>query len=159
VTNLTAEDGGTVTLYAVWTLHNYYLNPAEANFPGWFSIQVNGADAEWAHYRDTVTVTVHANTGYAVKENTFAAACSGEALTVTPVEGTTDQYTFVMPAGHVTGTAEFLRDMDNGTTVFLDGKPAYDGLFFLYTGEPITPEVSVYDNIRGMWLTEARITP
>ncbi len=57
-------------------------------------------------------------------------------------------------SGHVTATAEFLRDMGYGTTVFLDGKPAYDGLFYLYTGEPITPEVSVYDNIRDTWLTD-----
>lgn len=152
VNNLTAADGDTVKLYAVWKQHDYYVI-APNGFHGSFTIRVNGSDAQCAHYGDAVTLTVHANNGYAVKEDTFSATYGeDQQLAATPVAGTTDQYTFTMPPAHLYATAGFRRDVNYGMYINVNGLQtgeSADGSnapgFPYNNGNAVTPTVTVED--------------
>ena len=67
------------------------------------------ADSAEPEVNDTVTITVTPNDGYKLKDGTLTVTDSkGKKITVTPVSGRSDQYTFVMPKNNVKITAEFV---------------------------------------------------
>ena len=67
------------------------------------------ADSTNPQEKDTVTITVTPDDGYKLKEGSLAVKdADGKKITVTPVSGRSDQYTFTMPKKNVKVTAQFI---------------------------------------------------
>ena len=96
VSNLVTTDGTVIDLFAKWTPIDY--NIATAAEHGTITAKIGDTSATTAHYGDTVTLDVAADTGYTVKSVKV-----GNTV-IEPVEGV---YSFTMPASDVTVTAEF----------------------------------------------------
>ena len=93
----------------------------------------------------TVTLTIAPQTGYKLSGMQVVPGY-GPAISTTRVSNT--QYTFTMPPAAVTVTAAFLRDMGVDMPVEVESHVRY-------TGEPVTPEVTVTDDLNnGAELTE-----
>ena len=141
VQNLTAEQGGTVTLYAQWHLqHRFNYNSGifrcyNAN---------NSNEVYWAYAGEEVKVEViDATHEYTI----FVTAEDGTAIAFDTETGT-----FTMPDQEVNITSTALKLADY-LSISLDGDDGYDIVYLYDASNPtVTPTVTVKDN--GTVLTE-----
>ena len=135
VQNLTAEQGGTVTLYAQWRLQHRF-NYDEGIFRCYNA--ANSNEVYWAYAGETVKVEV----------------CDGSSeytIYVTAEDGTaiafdTETSTFTMPDQEVYVTSTSVKKMAY-TTILLDDFDAWTDVVYLYdASQPtVTPTVTVMD--------------
>ena len=144
VLNLTAEDGGVVTLYAQWHLrHRFYYNNSI------FRCKNLGTPNEvyWAYEGETVKVEViDATSEYTIR----VVNGDDEAITLD-----TETNTFVMPNEEVWITYTSVKKMAY-TTISLDDFDDWEDVAYLYdASQPtVTPTVTVKDSKTELELTE-----
>ena len=134
VQNLTAEQGGTVTLYAQWRLqHRFNYNSSifrcyNAN---------NSNEVYWAYEGETVKVEVRdGSSEYTI----YVTAEDGTDITFD-----TSTNTFTMPDQEVYVTSTSVKKMAY-TTILLDGDDGYDIVYLYDASQPtVTPTVTVKD--------------
>ena len=135
VQNLTAENGGTVTLYAQW--HKMHLFDYDDSI---FSCYVVGKENEkyWAYPGDTVQLNII--------DNTYEYTIAVKGKDGTDIAFDTSTNTFVMPDQPVKITATSVKKIDN-TSILLDSFEAWDDVSYVYDeNDPtVTPIVTVKD--------------
>ena len=135
VQNLTAEDGGTVTLYAQWRLqHRYNYNSSIFRC---YNVG-NSNQVYWAYAGEAVKVEVIDGTSeYTIR----VVNGDGEAITLN-----TETNTFVMPNEEVWITYTSVKKMAY-TTICLDNFESGDDVVYLYDADhpTVTPTVTVKD--------------
>lgn len=113
VSNLTAEDNGTVTLYAQWQMTGYYNLNLPSDPAGTVIAKVgDNENATMAHVNNTVTITVTPAAGHRLTPDSVTAKFTDAeshiqtlALTQDPQDAT--KYSFTMPDFEVTVSATF----------------------------------------------------
>ena len=135
VVNLTAEDGGTVTLYAQWHLqHNFWYNNSIFRcYP-----LSNSNEVYRAYAGEIVQVeVVDATSEYTI----YVTGKDG-----TEIDFDTGTNTFTMPEQDVNITSTALKHMAY-THILLDGRESFELEAYLYDAEhpTVTPSVTVKD--------------
>lgn len=93
VTNLTATDGGTVNLYAVWQLNSYTLTTDPGSYAT-ITVKRNGTtlpSGSTVYYGDVLTVTYSVNTGFYASTHTINGVTFASGATHT-VQGNVSVY-------------------------------------------------------------------
>ena len=135
VQNLTAEQGGTVTLYAQWHLQHRF-NYDNSIFRCYNTSNTN--EVYWAYEGETVKVEVTDGTSeYTIR----VVNRDGEDITLN-----TETNTFVMPDEEVWITYTSVKRMSY-TTISLDNFESGDDVVYLYDADhpTVTPTVTVKD--------------
>ena len=135
VQNLTAEDGGVVTLYAQWRLQHRY-NYDNTIFRCYNTSNTN--QVYWAYAGETVKVEVIDGTS----EYTIRVINGDEE----PITLDTETNTFVMPDEEVWITYTSVKRMSY-TSIYLDNFESSDDVAYLYDADhpTVTPTVTVKD--------------
>ena len=144
VRNLTAENGGTVTLYAQWHLPKGIFFDQSI-----FDCVVNGESGRhyYAYPGESVQVFVNDNSSeHTVHVYTITDVNNGNYIYGNEIKFDTDTNTFTMPnlPVHVTSTSKKRMDYTN---IYLDDFESYDDVVYLYDADhpTVTPTVVVKD--------------
>ena len=135
VQNLTAEDGGVVTLYAQWRLQHRYNY--DSSIFRCYNVDTPN-EVYWAYAGERVKVEVIDGTS---EYTIYVKGKDGTDITLD-----TETNTFVMPDQEVNITSTSVKKMTN-TTICLDNFESWDDVVYLYdASQPtVTPTVVVKD--------------